>query len=210
MPVFKESEQKKSTVTLYFDDRTSLTIRTKDFSKVPLTEGDDIELIEYTGKICALQLNEAYEAALTLLDYSDRTESEIHKKLLMKGFLGDVIEAVIERLKGARLINDKALAKRITDSASAKRMGTYALKRKMRQRGLSEEDTEEALENMPPEIQEEAADKEAARLVKKYEKLPQREKYAKLTQALARRGFTWDAISSAVDKIRSDDFEEYD
>ena len=41
----------------------------------------------------------------------------------------------------------------------------------------------------------------ARRLWRKYEDLPEREAKAKLSQALARRGFGWDAIESALDEL---------
>jgi len=49
---------------------------------------------------------------------------------------------------------------------------------------------------------------EAARtLHRKYATLPPREARSKLSQALARRGFGWDAIQSAVEQI-IDEFED--
>ena len=60
------------------------------------------------------------------------------------------------------------------------------------------------------EAQQAAACREAAaKLWRKYESLPPREGRAKLSQALARRGFGWDAIRSAVDNLADDtDFED--
>ena len=46
-----------------------------------------------------------------------------------------------------------------------------------------------------------AALQAAQKLYRKYEALPEREARAKLSQALARRGFGWDAIESAVDEV---------
>ena len=208
MPIFRESEQTRNIITLYFDDRSSLTMRVRDYEKHRLTEGDEVDLDDYIGRLSSVQLSDAYEAALSLLDYSARTESEITKKLTQKGFLPPVIEAVIDRLKSAKLVNDRELALRITESSGAKRMGAYALKRKLRARGIAEDDCDEALSRIPSEVQNENAVSEARKLIRKYHSLPAREKYAKLSQALARRGFTWDSISNAIETLRNEEDDE--
>ena len=40
---------------------------------------------------------------------------------------------------------------------------------------------------------------------RRYEGLPRREARAKLSQALARRGFGWDSVRASVDALLSDD-----
>ena len=62
---------------------------------------------------------------------------------------------------------------------------------------------------MDDEQQAEAAQKAARSLLRKYEGLPAREGRAKLSQALARRGFSWDAVREAVDAVwDADDWED--
>ena len=206
MALFMEKYEKRGVVEVMFDDRSRLKIRKKDYEAYPLEKDEDIDLEEYENKICAFQAPEAYEAALSLLDYSARTESEIRKKLLMKGYLLPVIESVIERLKEARLVDDRQLAERIAENASVRGLGTYALKRKLKVRGIGEEDVEYASSLMDEESEKEGAKKEAARLFRKYVKLQARDAKSKLSQALSRRGYSWDAVSEAIDYIFKDDF----
>lgn len=207
MPVLREISPFKSTVDLFFDDRTSIRVRRKDFEALPLKVGGEIDTSAYESRVCARQLAEGYEAALTILDYSARTESEIRQKLIAKGFLPPVIDAIVARLTDARLINDRELAKRMTESASAKASGIYAVKRKLRARGIREEDAEEALSEISEDDQLTAAKETARKLLRKYASCEKRERRAKLSQALARRGFGWGVISEALEDILSEDDE---
>ena len=54
-----------------------------------------------------------------------------------------------------------------------------------------------------------AAQAAARGLLRRYAGLPAREGRAKLSQALARRGFSWDAVRAAVDAVwEADDWDE--
>ena len=209
MPLFLEKEEKRGVVTVMFDDRERLVIRKKDFEKYPLQKDEEVDVEEYMNAVAGFQAPEAYEAALSLLDYSARTENEMKKKLRMKGYIEMVIESVIERLKDARLVDDRQLAERIAENASERGIGAYALKRKLKTRGISEEDVEYASSLMDEEKEKEGALRECQRLYKKYASLPVREAKAKLSAALSRRGYSWDAVSEAIERIMndSDDYE---
>ena len=60
---------------------------------------------------------------------------------------------------------------------------------------------EEALSAFDEEQQRAACLEVAQSLFRRYAELPRREGRAKLSQALARRGFGWDAIESTVDQL---------
>lgn len=204
MSLFLEKEETRGIVTVIFDDRIRLKIRKKDFEKYPLDRDQEIEIEEYENRIAAFQAPEAYEAALSLLDYSARTESEIKKKLSMKGYIDIVIQSVVERLKEARLVDDRQLAERITENAGSRGIGAYALKRKLKQRGISEDDIEYASALMDEEKEKEGALRECQRLYRKYASLPDREAKAKLSAGLSRRGYSWEAVSEAIESVLND------
>lgn len=184
-----------------FDDAPSLRIRKCHFVKLPLKEGDEIDPEEYVNRVASIQFADAYESALTSLDASARTASEIDRSLRMKGFVAPVAEAVVERLKENGLIDDQRLAARLAETQLTKPVGLYAMKRKLRAKGVSDEDAAEALESFDDDQQRAAAIQAARKLLRRYENLPVRECRGKLSQALARRGFSWDAVSAAVDAV---------
>ena len=189
------------------DDGRALRIRNQNFKLLPVETGDSIDFDAYEDRLAAAQLADAYEAALSYLDFSAKTRAEIQKNLLAKGYVPACVRAVLERLEASGLIDDSALASRYVENAATKPVGLYQLKRKLRAKGVSDEDAEEALSLLDEEQQTQAARAAAEKLLRRYSSLPARESRGKLSQALARRGFSWDSISGALEELFSD-FEE--
>ena len=187
------------------EDGETLRIRKKHFLMRPLDIGAEIDPEAYESAIASIQFPDAYETALTALDFCARTEKEVVAGLLRKGYVPLAAKSAAERLRENGLINDRQMAVRIAEANTGKPVGVYALKRKLRAKGISEEDVSEVLEAFDDEQQIAAAKAAANKLIRRYDGLPDREKRAKLSQALARRGFGWDAISAAVDALLEDD-----
>ena len=183
------------------DDGQSLRVRVADFKKMPVESGDEIDFDAYSDRLTAIQLPAAYEAALGMLDFSAKTRRELERALISKGFVPNCVAAALDRLEEIRLLDDAALAARYAENAVSKPVGVYALKRKLRAKGVSDEDAAEALESFDDDQQRAAAIQAARKLLRRYENLPVRECRGKLSQALARRGFSWDAVSAAVEAV---------
>lgn len=201
-------QERRGIMLLSIDGSVRLKVRKGHFAKHPLEIGDEVDPEEYENALAAIQFPDAYEAALTALDFSARTAAEIERSLLAKGYVAPVASAVVERLTENHLIDDKLLASRIAESNAKKPVGVYALKRKLRAKGISEEDAEDALQPLDEAQQRNAARQAAEKLYRRYQGLPSREARGKLSQALARRGFSWDAVRDAVDAlVQDDDYE---
>lgn len=186
-------------VEIIADGQLLARVRKQDFARLPARAGEELDEREYMMSLARLQESAAYECALNALDMTAKTESELRRKLSQRGFVPKAIGDAIERLKRARLIDDKAIAARITESASGKQMGLYALKRKLKSRGIADADAEDALGAVDDNQQITACRAAAAKLGKRYAELPPRERNAKLAQALARRGYAWDVINAVMD-----------
>ncbi len=197
----------RGVVLLSTDDNQSLRIRASDFKKHAVEIGDEIDWETYTDRLAAAQFSAAYEAALNALDFCAKTRKELERALIMKGFVPQCVDTVLNRLEEIHLLDDSALAQRYAENAANKPIGIYAVKRKLRSKGISEEDTESALDCMTEAQQIAAAKKAGEKLMRKYVSLPSREGRAKLSQALARRGFSWDIVQSAVEDLFEEDSE---
>ena len=94
-------------VTVAFDGAPSIRIRERHFRKKPLEEGAYVDSEAYRNSLAALQFSDAYEAALTALDRSARTGRQLSDGLRRKGYLPEVADAVVARLRenGFRLVN---------------------------------------------------------------------------------------------------------
>ena len=188
------------------DGRRLCTMRRAFFRKLPLAIGDAIDEEQYLDRLAQLQLDDCYEAALSLLDFSMRATGEMRKKLALKGYLPAAIDASVMRLIENRLLNDADYAERVVEQSANKSVGLYALKRKLRAKGVDEETAEAALAAIDPVDQVRAARALAEKLCAKYAHLPRREARAKLSASLARRGFSWDSIYLALDGLFDEDF----
>ena len=181
-----------------------LRVRKKHFALRPLEPGQAVDAQAYLDALASLQAADCYEAALTMLDQADQTGGVLCAKLMRKGYVQPAAEAAVERLRENRLIDDARYAERMAQAQLGKAVGAYAVRRKLRAKRLSEETIEATMESFD-DAQQAAACREAGdKLWRKYGALPPREGRAKLSQALARRGFGWEAIRSTVDSLCSE------
>lgn len=194
----------RGVVALQADGLDWIKLRKEDFARWPLSEGDAIDPDGYTDRIAAAQMKDACEAALTLLESSEKTRAQLREKLLQKGFVPAAAEAAVERAAQYRFVDDRRYAKRLAEVQAAQNAGVYALKRKLRQKGVSEEDAEEAVAALDDDQQKKACAEVFRKIAYRYEGLPAREAKGKASQALARRGFAWDVISSVLENAFSD------
>lgn len=154
-------------------------------------------------KIKRLQAEEAQERAfqqsMLFLSYRARSESEIRQNLRKHEIPEEIIEQTLERLRQEGLANDGQFARTWVENRSAfrprsRRMMAMELKHK----GLHEEAVASALEDVNDEaLAHEAALKRAPRF-KDLEWIDFRKK---LSEFLARRGFSYAVIAPVVTRI---------
>lgn len=204
MAIVSEVRKFRSIVTLTVDGTELARIREKDFAAFPLEEGDVIDEEEYLDRMAAKQMKDACNTALTLLEASEKTKAELKKTLMRRGFVEAAAQAAVDKAAEYRFVDDKRFAKRAAEKGERQNVGIYAIKRKMRAKGISEEDADEALKSLDYEQQKDACAAAYRKIAYKYEKLPPREARAKASQALARRGFAWETISSVLGESAED------
>ena len=205
-----EIREYKGLSVISLDGCLWLRVHKKHFGKLPLEEGRYIDPDEYINRMAALQFADCYEAGLCVLDQAACTSGDMKKKLMRKGYVEPAAQAAVEKLIEVGFLDDLRYAQRLAQSQLKKPVGAYAVKRKLRAKSISEEAVDAAMENFDEEQQSAACRAAAEKLFRKYAALPPREARAKLSQALARRGFSWDAISAAVENTIAgwDDFDE--
>lgn len=194
-------EKRGPVYLVYTDGRLFTRINRAAFEHRPIKEGDFIDEDAYLEAMALSQEPLAYEAALSALDRAAKTERALTRHLLDRGFLPGPAESAVGRLKRARLIDDAAIAERLTQAGVASGRSKNALKQKLRAKGVGDEDIESALEGVSDEDQLVSAKKLAAKMRPRYERLEKRTARAKLSQALARRGFSWEVIDQALEGL---------
>lgn len=201
MAIITDIETVRGRVIVRADGTEIARLPVRHFEKCPLNAGDEIDPDQWLDRMAAAQFSDAYEAALTSLDFCARSAKELKTALKRKGFVAPAIEATLERLRDSGLVDDARYAARMAELQSTKPVGIHALRRKLMAKGITEQDAEAALSGFDDDQQRAACRQAADNLWPKYAALPRREARAKLSQALARRGFGWDTIESVIEEI---------
>ncbi len=145
-------------------------------------------------------LEKAYGTALHLLSYRPRSEHEIRRKLLEKGFDEEACMTVLERLRNAGLSGDSSFAQQWTENRQTFRpRSRRMLSAELRQKGVADDDIEQALAGLPEEDQ--LAYDAAMRSVRKWQGLDWETFRKKLSGFLARKGFNYEATAATVRKV---------
>ena len=180
-----------------------VTVCFEDGTEVPSTMGVIAEMMLYSGKILdgpeAEKLHRLSERALVLekainlLSYSRMSSRDLKNKLVHKGIEYDTAEAVVEKLQDLRLLDDAEYAAAVARHYTAKGYGAARIRAEFSRRGIDRDLWEEALESAPQ------SDEKIDRFVQTKLKDPHdRDQVRKVSAALARRGFSWDEIRSAI------------
>ena len=155
-------------------------------------------------KITALQdedANEtAYQKALHYLSYRPRSSAEVRQNLLKRNISATVVEATLNRLQVARLVNDQEFARAWIENRNTFRpRSRMALRVELRRKGLSDEIVEPVLE---AEVDDQALAFAAARkYAPRLSALAWLEFRKKLGGFLARRGFSYATLSPVVSEV---------
>ena len=151
------------------------------------------------------EISPAFDRALYYLGLKARTRHEMEAYLKRRQYAPQVIAAVMDKLKEYGFVDDEQLSQRAVDSLSRQRLGRGAIERKLRQRGVDKELAREALDAYRSEDESENARQLAATLWERYREAEPRKRWQKTTAALARRGFSWESIQSAMQGLSSGD-----
>ena len=141
----------------------------------------------------------AFQQAILFLSYRARSESEIRKNLRKHEIPEAVIDETIEKLRQAGLANDTEFASAWVENRNTFRpRSRRLLAMELRQKGLDDEAIRSAVENVDEEASAyEAAQKRAAR----FKGLEWNDFRRKLSDFLARRGFSYSVVAPLVTRI---------
>ena len=198
----KPQAKNSKRVNLYLDGKfycglelfTVMKHRVKIGNDYTANEIIDIQIAEEEG-VC---LN----YALNLLSKSVKTEKEIIAKLKKRGYVSEIIDNVIFKLKDYGYVNDEEFAEKYINSYS-KNKGKRLLKSELKLKGVSDAIIENKFLSVENEL--ETAIKIAEKYVKN--KPVDIKTKQKCYKYLLSKGFSYDDSKTAVDKVLSLDDE---
>ena len=141
----------------------------------------------------------AFQQAMLFLTYRARSESEIRQNLRKHEIPEPVIERTLDRLRRDGFANDNQFARMWVENRSAFRpRSSRLMAMELRQKGLDKEAVASAIASVDDEaLAYEAAQKRVLRL----KHLEWNEFRKKLSDFLARRGFSYSVIAPIVTRI---------
>ena len=198
----KPQAKNSKRVNLYLDGKfycglelfTVMKHRVKIGNDYTANEIIDIQIAEEEG-VC---LN----YALNLLSKSVKTEKEIIAKLKKRGYVSEIIDNVIFKLKDYGYVNDEEFAEKYINSYS-KNKGKRLLKSELKLKGVSDAIIEDKFLSVENEL--ETAIKIAEKYVKN--KPVDIKTKQKCYKYLLSKGFSYADSKTAVDKVLSLDDE---
>jgi regulatory protein len=139
--------------------------------------------------------NTAFDKALTHISATQKTEKQMREFLQGKGYLPEVIEYVVEKLRSYNFLNDGQYAEAYVESLS-KRKGSKLLRMELRSKGVSDLEIDAALDTLPIEREEETA----KILLEKYMrgKVCDKNTLQKAYRYLLGKGYDYEVIKSAL------------
>jgi len=167
-------------------------------------ENEVIEFALFAGKELTAEEAERLQSAarrsglkektIELLARKPMSRKETEQKLRIWEASEDEISAICERMEELGFLNDAAYAARLVRHYSAKGYGLRKLKDELYHRGVPREFWEDALQQA-----EESTGAIDAFLTKKLAGgTPDRKELKKISDALARRGFSWSEIDEGI------------
>ncbi|MCI0519564.1 MAG: RecX family transcriptional regulator [Chloroflexi bacterium] len=141
----------------------------------------------------------ALQKALRLLSYRERSEAEIRKNLLGHGVSEETAALVIARLRQSGLADDRRFAHSWAENRKEFRpRSRRAIAFELRRKGVEEEAIQAAVQGLEDDaLALQAARKQARR----WQALEWAEFRQKMYAFLARRGFSYDAATSAAAQV---------
>jgi regulatory protein len=189
----------KRKTRVFLDGRAALTLEIEAVVNQGLHVGqelsvDDIEVLTREG-----HFYRCLNAATHFLSYRPRSETELRKRLVQRGFQIDNVEAVIKRLKEQNLVDDVAFAqfwKENRDTFSPRSQWLTGLE--LRRKGVSEDIINAVVSDVDDDDSAyRAASSRARRLpLSDYQTFHRR-----LGDFLKRRGFNYGVIRRTVQRL---------
>jgi len=190
------NKKNKERSSIFLDGEYALAFDNFIIFKHRLKEGEEIA----KEKLIDIQREDmgeiGFEKAVNYTLIRMRSEREMRHYLKEKGFLREIIDEVIEKLRLYNYVNDTNFAKLFTDEKKSK-WGENKIKYELRLKGVGSQDIEKAFEDF------EGSD-EAYNISTKYLKGNTKEHYEKLKKYLFSKGFSFSDINSAVFRIKEE------
>lgn len=190
------------------DGRSGLTLADEVLLRSGLQVGDAIDAKALAAIADQDAEARATESALVYLAYRPRTEQEVRTRLRRAGHSPEVIARVMAKLHEWRYLDDADFARRWVENRTAQKpRGKRLLQQELRQKGVAAETAREVIADADVDEAAAAAALARKRLASYAGDDPQAVR-RKLSAYLARRGYGYDVVRGAVERVLGEEDAE--
>ena len=185
----------KTRCNIYVDGRFCCGLTLETVVKNRLKVGQIVTQEQLEEMQLESEKHTALDKALHFLSATRKTEREIRTYLTKKGYLPAVVDYVIEKLRSYNFLNDEEYAEAYVESV-ANRKGGRLIRMELRQKGVSDEEIDAALETLDGDTELTAA----TQILQKYMrgKVCDRTTLQKAYQYLMSKGYDYETAKSAL------------
>ena len=143
----------------------------------------------------------AKERAVRIVSAASVTKKELRHRLVQKGETEEHADEAVKWLSELHLLDDRQTAAQIVRSGAARGYGAARIRQMLYEKRVPRELWDEALEQLPP--QDDAIDTFLQRRFRG--ETPDRAEIKRATDALLRRGHSWEDIRRALSRYTSEE-----
>jgi regulatory protein len=194
----KRKKHPDSRFSIYLDNKYAFDLSDLDLSISGLYVGQFLEAEDIALFQSRMERTKAYNLALRFLSFRIRSRQEVVEYLRRKGVGTEVVEAAVQRLSENGLLNDREFALSwVRSRMSLKQRSRRVLEQELRTKGVSGEDIGAALEEVDPEAELNLL----TQLADRKRRLPQYRQKDQLMGYLSRKGYSYDLIKKALERL---------
>lgn len=199
-------KRNKSRANIYLDGEFAFALEMLTVMKLGLKIGKDIDVDTIKTAIFDSESSVAFGKAVDYLARAMKTTKQMHDYLTKKGYAPDIVECVIDKLKGYKYLDDETYAKLYTQQSKTHK-GTRRIKQELLNKGISHTEVDHQVQ-----IDQDDQLATATTLAQKY--LKNKECDIKTMQKLQRfllyRGFDFDIVNGVIRKFKDVSTDDFD
>lgn len=191
-------KRSKDRVNIYVDEEYFMAVYAELVYTHSLKKGMEIDKESLESLLHDEMYMKAKNKALSILSKSDQSEKKLREKLL-NDYDENIVEEVIEFLKGYKLIDDNLLAEKIVhDNMNLSKFGKNKIKQNLYNKGIAASDIQDAISQIDPDEEYENAKYLAEKRLKRLKGEDKNKINQKIYQHLAYKGFNYDIIKRVL------------
>lgn len=182
---------------IYLDGEFFCGMQLYTVMKNRLKTGMQISEQQLNGIVMESEKETASQLAFNYVSRGMHTEKQVRDYLARKEFFPEIIDEIVNKLKGYGYVNDQNFATNYVSQnkgGKGKRLMSFELKRK----GVSEKDIDEIMNDAPDE------EDSAYRVTEKFMRNKELsfENFGKCYRRLVSKGFDYDVVKTAIDRFK--------